>query len=163
VGVFAFLGASPLEERDARCRSPLPFLLHWNASCYVVLAATWSVTNPGGASKQKSTARAVLFCLERCVPPRRNVMRTSCVMLPLAVMCASRVSKEHITSLCAKGAIHHYGEAITSLRRSRYITLYKRSKLCYDVIESEVLPWLNLNSVNYQWNFPLILLTLSNS
>ena len=23
---------------------------------------------------------------------------------------------EHITSLCAKGAIHHYGEAITSLR-----------------------------------------------
>ena len=122
MGVFAFLGASPLEERDARCRSPLPFLLHWNASCYVVLAATWSVTNPGGASKQKSTARAVLFCLERCVPPRRNVMRTSCVMLPLAVMCASRVSKEHITSLCAKGAIHHYGEAITSLRRSRHIT-----------------------------------------
>ena len=38
--------------------------------------------------------------------------------------------KEHITSLCAKGAIHHYGKAITSLRRSRYITLYKQSKSC---------------------------------
>ncbi len=25
-------------------------------------------SNLGGASKQKSTARAVLFCLERCVP-----------------------------------------------------------------------------------------------
>ena len=68
----------------------------------------------------------------------------------------AREDAEHITSLCAKGAIHHYGEAITSLRRSRYITLYKRSKLCYNVIESEVLLWLNLNSVNYQWNFPLI-------
>ena len=49
-------------------------------------------------------------------------MRTSCVMFPSEVMCASRVSKEHITSLCDEGAIHHcalalhhYGEAITSL------------------------------------------------
>ena len=28
----------------------------------------------------------------------------------------AREDAEHITSLCAKGAIHHYGEAITSLR-----------------------------------------------
>jgi len=28
----------------------------------------------------------------------------------------ARKDAEHITSLCAKGAIHHYGEAITSLR-----------------------------------------------
>ena len=34
----------------------------------------------------------------------------------------AREDAEHITSLCAKGAIHHYGEAITSLRRSRNIT-----------------------------------------
>ena len=28
----------------------------------------------------------------------------------------AREDAEHITSLCAKGAIHHYGEAITPLR-----------------------------------------------
>jgi len=28
----------------------------------------------------------------------------------------AREDAEHITSLCAAGAIHHYGEAITSLR-----------------------------------------------
>ena len=110
----------------------------------------------GGASKTKSTSYEVLFVLERCVPLTRNVMRTSCVMLPLAVMCASRVSKEHITSLCAKGAIHHYGEAMASLRRSRYITFYKRSKLCYNITESEVLLWQSQNYANYQWSFPLI-------
>ena len=106
--------------------------------------------------KTKSTSQEVLFVLKRCVPLARNVMRTACVMLPLAVMCASRVSKEHITSLCAKGAIHHYGEAITSLRRSRYITLYKRSKLCYNITESEVLLCQIQNYANYQWSFPLI-------
>ena len=42
----------------------------------------------------------------------------------------------NITSLCGEGAMHHYGEAITSLRRSRYITLYKRSNLCYNKPES---------------------------
>ena len=71
----------------------------------------------------------IFFVLERCVPLARNVMRTSCVMFPSEVMCASRVSKEHITSLCTKGAIHHYGEAMKSLRSSRNITLYKRPKV----------------------------------
>jgi len=41
----------------------------------------------------------------------------------------AREDAEHITSLCTAGAIHHYGEAITSLRRSRYITLYKQPKV----------------------------------
>ena len=45
---------------------------------------------------------------------------------------------EHITSLCDEGAIHHYGEAITSLRRSRNITLYKRPKVCYNTIRKAV-------------------------
>ena len=67
----------------------------------------------------------------------------------------AREDAEHITSLCAESAIHHYGEAITSLRRSRYITIYERSKLCYNITESEVLLWLNQNCVNFQWSFPL--------
>ena len=41
----------------------------------------------------------------------------------------AREEAEHITSLCDKGAIHHYDEAITSLRRGRNITLYKRPKV----------------------------------
>ena len=41
----------------------------------------------------------------------------------------AREYAEHITSLCTAGAIHHYGKAITSLRRSRYITLYKQPKM----------------------------------
>ena len=43
---------------------------------------------------------------------KRNVMRTSCVMFPSEMMCASRVSKEHITSLCTAGAIHHCALAL---------------------------------------------------
>jgi len=35
----------------------------------------------------------------------------------------------NIASLFDEGAIHHYGEAITSLRRSRNITLYKQPKV----------------------------------
>ena len=48
-------------------------------------------SNLGGASKTKSTSQEVLFVLERCVPPLRNEMCTSCVMFPPEVMCASRV------------------------------------------------------------------------
>ena len=44
---------------------------------------------------------------ERDVPFGRDVCFTSDVRF-------ARVA-EHITSLCAKGAIHHYGESITSL------------------------------------------------
>lgn len=69
----------------------------------------------------------------------------------------AREDAEHITSLCAKGAIHHYGKAITSLRQSRNITIYKLLKLCCNIIESEVLLWQNQNCVNYQWTFLLTL------
>ena len=68
----------------------------------------------------------------------------------------AREDAEHITSLCTAGATHHYGEAMASLRRSRYITFYKRSKLCYNITESEVLLWQSQNYANYQWSFPLI-------
>ena len=78
------------------------------------------------ASKTKSTARAVLLFLERCVPPQRNEMCPSGVMFASQVMCASRVSKEHITSLCDEGAkhhcerseLHHCDEVATSLKTS---------------------------------------------
>ena len=39
----------------------------------------------------------------------------------------AREDTEHITSHCDEGAIHHYGEVITSLRQRRNITLCKRS------------------------------------
>ena len=71
---------------------------------------------------KKPNARALGF-FERCVPLTRNVMCPSGVMLTSSVMCASRVRRaERITSLCAKGALHHCasaqhhcGEAATSL------------------------------------------------
>ena len=54
--------------------------------------------------------------MERCVPPpaERDAHFVRDVSFGSDVRFA-RVA-EHITSLCAKGAIHHYGEAITSLR-----------------------------------------------
>ncbi len=107
--------------------------------------------------KQKQS-NGLLFCFWNDVFRTRNVMRTSCVMLPSAVMCASRVSKEHITSLCAIGAIHHFERSEQHHLPARAnITLYKLSKLWYNIIESKVLLWLNQNCVNYQWIFPLIL------
>ena len=54
-------------------------------------------------------------CAERDVPLGRDVCFASDVRF-------AREGAEHITSLCAKGAIHHYGEAITSLRQRRNIT-----------------------------------------
>ena len=89
--------------------------------------------------KQKSTARAVLFCwgtmcsacAERDAHFVRDVSFGSDVRF-------AREDAEHITSLCANGAIHHDGEAITSLRRSRNITLYKRPKVCYHIFDVNV-------------------------
>ena len=57
-----------------------------------------------------------------------DVLRNDVGLRPMMLRFA-REDAEHITSLCDEGAIHHYGEAITSLRRSRYITLYKQSNL----------------------------------
>ena len=37
---------------------------------------------------------------------------------------------EHITSLCANGAIHHYGEAITSLRLTATSLLLTPWRFC---------------------------------
>ena len=54
-------------------------------------------------------------CAERDVPLGRDVCFASDVRF-------AREGAEHITSLCAQGAIHHYGEAITSLRQRRNIT-----------------------------------------
>ena len=70
----------------------------------------------GGAFKNKSTAIAVLLFLKRCVPhAERDAHCVRDVAFGSDVRFARE--KEYITSLCAKGAKHHYGEAITSLRR----------------------------------------------
>ncbi|MBO7275101.1 MAG: hypothetical protein J6V15_01875, partial [Clostridia bacterium] len=37
--------------------------------------------------------------------------------------------KEHVTSLCAKGAIHHYGKAITSLRLAATSLFYRPEQM----------------------------------
>ena len=85
--------------------------------------------------KQKSTARAVLFCLERCVPQaERDVHFVRDVSFGSDVRFA-REDAEHITSLCAEGAIHHYGEAITSLRLAA-TSLFTNSPKC-DIIKPE--------------------------
>ena len=68
-------------------------------------------------AKTKSTSYEVLFCFgtmcsacaERDAHFVRDVSFGSDVRF-------AREDAEHITSLCAEGAIHHYGEAITSLR-----------------------------------------------
>ena len=72
--------------------------------------------------KQKHFARSAFVfgtmcsaCAERDVPFGRDVCFASDVRF-------AREGAEHITSLCAQGAIHHYGEAITSLRQRRNIT-----------------------------------------
>ena len=86
-------------------------------------------------------------------------LRASDVALGSDVHCVSDVSprgevgKHHIT-LRPKGAIHHYGEAITSRRQSRHITpLDTPPLLCYNrlgkVVESmyEVAQMLNIGMV----------------
>ena len=64
-------------------------------------------SNLGGASKTKSTARAVLFCFGTMCSAgaERDVHFVRDVACGSDVRCAREA--EHITSLCADGAIHH--------------------------------------------------------
>ena len=63
-------------------------------------------------------------------------------------------AEPHHITLRLKGAKHHYGEAITSLRLAATSLFTNDQNYAITYIEGEVLLWLNLNSVNYQWNFP---------
>ena len=77
----------------------------------------------------------MLFVLERCVPQaERDVPFGRDVCFASDVRFA-REDAEHITSLCAKGAIHHYGKAITSLRLAA-TSLFTNSPN-YAIINSE--------------------------
>ena len=65
--------------------------------------------------------------------------------------CASRVSKEHITSLCAIGAIHHVRKHIITCPQGQ-TSLFTNCKICGIVgVDNE---WLNLmlNKLNLQRN-----------
>ncbi len=68
----------------------------------------------------------MLFVLERCVPQaERDVPFGRDVAFGSDVRFA-REDAKHITSLCAKGATHHYGEAITSLCTPQEDAFYSR-------------------------------------
>ena len=67
------------------------------------------------AKHRKKTNSYELVFFQRCVPQaERDVPFERDVCFASDVRFA-REDAEHITSLCAAGAIHHYGEAITSL------------------------------------------------
>ena len=86
-----------------------------SAGCYFLELPTNNLNPASRQSREKSSNPAVSFGLPfvwNDVFRKRNVMRTSCVMFASQVMCASRVSKEHITSLCTAGAIHHCALAL---------------------------------------------------
>ena len=57
----------------------------------------------------------MLFVLEQCLPLRASDEAYGSDVFFASDVRFARVA-EHITSRCANGAIHHYGEAITSLR-----------------------------------------------
>ena len=73
-----------------------------------------------------------IFVLERCVPPPAerdaHFVRDVCFASDVRF---AREDAEHITSLCAKGAIHHYGEAITSLLAATSLRLTPRPFMLY--------------------------------
>ena len=54
--------------------------------------------------------------MERCVPQAERDAHFGRDVCFASDVRFAREDAEHITSLCAQGAIHHYGEAITSLR-----------------------------------------------
>ncbi len=85
---------------------------------------------------------------ERDVPFGRDVSFGSDVRF------AREDAEPHHITLRLKGAKHHYGEAITSLRLAATSLFTNDQNYAITYIEGEVLLWLNLNSVNYQWNFP---------
>ena len=84
--------------------------------------------------KRKQSIWTAFSFLERCVPLSRNVMRTLCVMSASPRDVRFARIKEHITSLCAIGAIHHCAIALHHLPLMANITLYKRPKLCYNYL-----------------------------
>ena len=84
--------------------------------------------------KRKQSIWTAFSFLERCVPLARNVMRTLCVMSASPRDVRFARIKEHITSLCAIGAIHHCAIALHHLPTRANITLYKRPKLYYNYL-----------------------------
>ena len=111
--------------------------------------------------KRKQSNGLLFSFLERCLP-----LRASDVAFGSDVHCVSDVTpngvvgKHHIT---ATNGSYITMRSITSLRQRRNITLYKLQNLWYNIIENEVLLWLNPSFVNYQWIFPLTLSIMSKS
>ena len=76
---------------------------------------------PTNKKERLSTKTNVLF-LKRCVPQAErdaHFVRDVCFASNVRF---AREYAEHITSLCAKGARHHYGEAITLRPHCRRFT-----------------------------------------
>ena len=78
--------------------------------------------NPGGASKNKSTAREQCFCFWNDLFRKRNEICPSGVMFASQVMCASRVRRNTSHRFATKEQnitmakpYHHFGVADTSL------------------------------------------------
>ena len=87
---------------------------------------TLTLTFPGFESlcpsQKKDQVTCDLVFFQRCVPQaERDVPLGRDVCFASDVRFA-REEAEHITSLCDEVAIHHYGEAIISLRQRRNIT-----------------------------------------
>ena len=81
--------------------------------------------------KRKRFQRTAFSFLERCVLwAERDAHFVRDVSLGSAVRFARE--KEHITSLCAIGAIHHFATALHHLPARANITLYKRLILSYN-------------------------------
>ena len=75
-----------------------------------------------GCAKKKDQVTCDLVFFQRCVPQAERdapLGRDVCFASDVRF---AREEAEHITSLCDEVAIHHYGEAITSLRQRRNIT-----------------------------------------
>lgn len=78
------------------------------------------------------------FFLERCVPCG-NVMRTTCVMRPSDVMCASRVNW-NTSHHCEQSEQHHYTARCSITCPPGQTSLYKADVFCFHIRPSSYNP-----------------------
>lgn len=87
--------------------------------------------------KRKPSIRMVFF-LERCVPCG-NVMRTTCVMRPSDVMCASRVNW-NTSHHCEQSEQHHNTARCSITCPPGQTSLYKADIFCFHIRPSSYNP-----------------------
>ena len=107
-------------------------------------------SHPRNQNRKQSIG--LLFRFWNDVFRTRNVMRTSCVMTASPCVVRFARAEEHITSLCAIGAIHHCERSEQHHCGNAATSLFTNARNYGIIISSKVFPKINGLSRTFRYN-----------